>query len=414
MSDSRLVSVSQIKQFIKVAQGLDFQAQSRKEKYQWINEIILRFRYFSLKKKDKSAVKSYIMKMAGYSDAQTTRLISRKKKVGLLFESRNRRNRFPAVYAPPDIALLAKTDEAHNCLSGPATKRIFKREYAIFGNKEFVRLKDISVSHIYNLRKTHLYRSRVRFFTKTNPAKVAIGQRKKPDPQGKPGYLRVDSVHQGDLDKEKGVYHINLVDETVQWEIIGAAEKISEAYLKPLLEDALTQFPFNISGFHSDNGSEFINRTVAKLLNKLLINQTKSRARQCNDNALVESKNGSVVRKHMGHWHIPQRHAPAINEFYKKHLNLYLNYHRPCGFATVIINDKGKQKKIYDTYETPYERLRSLSGAKEFLKPEIDFKKLDEIAYEKSDNECAALMQKAKDELFKSFKSGDSYLRLIS
>lgn len=217
--------------------------------------------------------------------------------------------------------------------------------------------------------------------------------------------MRVDTVHQGDLDKGKGVYHINMVDEVTQWEIIGCVEKISEYHLEPLLRDLLEQYLFLLHGFHSDNGSEYINKIVAKLLNKLLIQQTKSRARHTNDNALVEGKNGSVVRKHMGYRHIPQRYAETINDFYKEHMNVYLNYHRPCGFAEVTVDNKGKQKKQYKTYQTPYERLRSFKNAEKYLKPGVTFEMLDAVAYEKSDNECAALMQEAKDELFKNFTS---------
>jgi hypothetical protein len=98
----------------------------------------------------------------------------------------------------------------------------------------------------------------------------------------------------------KGVYHINAVDEVTQWEIVGSVEQISEAFLLPMLKEMLAQFPFRIRGFHSDNGSEYINHLVAELLGKLLIEQTKSRPRHSNDNGLAESKNGAVVRKHMG------------------------------------------------------------------------------------------------------------------
>ncbi|MBI4370479.1 MAG: DDE-type integrase/transposase/recombinase [Elusimicrobia bacterium] len=130
---------------------------------------------------------------------------------------------------------------------------------------------------------------------------------------GRPGWIRVDTVHQGDLDGHKGVYHINMVDSVLQWEIVVCVEKISERYLAPVLEEALGMFPFVIAGFHSDNGSEFINDVVAKLLNKLLIEQTKSRSGRSSDNALVEGKNGSVIRKHMGYWHssaaLPKRSA---------------------------------------------------------------------------------------------------------
>jgi len=241
---------------------------------------------------------------------------------------------------------------------------------------------------------------------KTNAVKVPIGERRKPEPQGRPGFLRVDSVHQGDYGKKKGVYHINITDEVLQWEILGAVEKISEYYLEPLLKDLIAQLPFKVINFHSDNGSEFINKVVAKLLNKLLIQQTKSRARHCNDNALSESKNGSIVRKHMGYVHIPASFAKAVNQFYKQYFNIYINYHRPCGFSTTIKDKKGKEKKVYkqEDYQTPYEKLKSLENAEQYLKDDISFKELDKIAYQKSDNEFAEEMQKVKEELFKNFK----------
>lgn len=405
MNDSHMVSITQIKEFIKVSKTIEFRGASRKEKYQWLETVLLRFRYYTLRKKEKSILKKYMMKMTGYSDAQMTRLINRKKKWGKILTSSTKRNRFPKIYTPEDTARLIETDNAHQRLSGPATKRILEREYKIFGKEEYKRIQNISSSHIYNLRATRQYTSHSLTIKKTNPVKVNIGERRKPYPQGEPGFIRVDSVHQGDLDKEKGVYHINMVDEVTQWEILGCVEKISEYYLEPLLEDLLDQYPFVLHGFHSDNGSEFINRVVAKLLNKLMIQQTKSRARHTNDNALTEGKNGSIIRKHMGYNHIPQRYAGAINDFYREHMNVYLNYHRPCGFAEITTDKKGKQKKKYKIYQIPYERLKSLENAKKYLKSGVTFDMLDAIAYEKSDNEVAALMQKAKDELFKNFKS---------
>ena len=105
------------------------------------------------------------------------------------------------------------------------------------------------------------------------------------------------------------------MDEITQWEIVASVERISEAYLVPVLETILLQFPFITRGFHSDNGSEFVNRTAARLLNKMLIRFTKSWPRHSNDNGLVETKNGSVVRKQLGYAYIPQRCAELINEF---------------------------------------------------------------------------------------------------
>lgn len=401
MNDSPIVSIAQIKEFIKVAKDISFQGASRKEKYQWIAEIINRFKYFSLRKKDKSTVKTYMLKMTGLSDAQLTRLIARKKKTGVIVSHTRARHRFAARYTVNDVALLAKTDLAHSRLSGPATKKIFERECDVFGHQDFTHLKNISVAHLYNLRGRRQYLTSAKFFVPTKPVASPIGIRRKPDPQGQPGYLRVDTVHQGDLEGEKGVYHINIVDEITQWEIVGAVQGISEYFLAPLLKALLAQFPFRILEFHSDNGGEYINKIVAKILNTLLIRQTKSRARHCNDNALVEGKNGAVVRKHMGYLHIPRTHALRINEFYQTQFNPYLNYHRPCGFATTIVDVKGKQKKVYRDYATPFERLRSLKDAAQYLKDGIAFEDLEREARAQSDNECASSMQKAKVELFK-------------
>jgi len=403
MNDSRLGSITEIAEFLKGSDTLSFVGISKKERCEWIGETLTRFRYFSLRKKDKSVIKSYLMKMTDRSDAQMTRLIKRKRVFGVVLPSSTARHSFPTIYTPEDIGLLISTDNAHHRLSGPATKKIFKREYGIFGKQEYVRLQDISVSHLYHLRTKRQYTSATTTYTKTQATQSSIGTRMKPDPNGKPGYIRVDSVHQGDFGGEKGVYHINLVDEVTQWEIVGATEKISESYLMPVLEDLLEQFPFQVLNFHSDNGSEYVNKIVASLLNKLLITQTKSRSRHCNDQALVESKNGSVIRKHMGRMHISQKHARPINMFYKTCFNIYLDYHRPCGFATSVIDRKGKEVKRYDIYLTPCEKLLSLDDPSQYLKEGMMVARLNEIAMEKSDNEYAAFMQKEKSKLFQSF-----------
>ena len=237
---------------------------------------------------------------------------------------------------------------------------------------------------------------------KTKPRIVNIGERRKPTPNGVPGYLRVDTVHQGDMDRQKGVYHINILDEVTQFEIAGSVEKITESFLVPLLLKLINKFPFRVFEFHADNGSEYINRQVANMLNRLLIKLTKSRSRQTNDNAQVESKNGSVIRKWMGYGFIDQKHAPEINKFYFDIFNEYLNFHRPCAFATEIEDRKGKIKKVYkqENYMTPYEKFKSLTNSYSFLKPGITFEKLEEIAKRKTDNQIAEEIQNTRYKLF--------------
>lgn len=404
MNDSLLVSISQIRSFLQASAIIKFEGVSQKEKYAWIENTLNRFGYFSLRKKDKSSVKKYIGRMTGFSDAQLGRLIAKKKKIGKILASSTKRHTFPTTYDTSDVARLLLTDNNHSRLSGPATKRILVREYEKFGKKEYERLSHISISHIYNLRGKKQYSSGSLTYNPTPTTKVNIGERRKPRPEGQPGFIRVDSVHQGDLDKVKGVYHINLTDEVTQWEIVGCVEGISEKFMLPVLEDAIPQFPFKIINFHSDNGSEYINHQVAALLNGLIIKQTKSRSRHSNDNALAESKNGSVIRKHIGYRHIPKRHAASINGFYKECFNVYVNYHRPSGFATDTMDAKGKITKKYDRYLMPYEKFLSLENPEKYLCENITLQMITDIAQEKSDNEYAALMQKEKSKLFKSFK----------
>lgn len=405
MKDKHINSIKQIKELVKLESSISFRAVSRKEKYQWIKEVLNRFRYFSLQKRDKSIVKKYIKTMTGLERAQVNRLIQRKKKTGVIITHYGNKNKFKTIYTTSDVARLVETDNSHSRLSGQATKTIFQRAYSVFKMKEFEQLKKISVSHIYNLRKRKQYISHSLIVAKTKAVSVPIGQRIKPSPNGQPGFLRVDTVHQGDLDKEKGVYYINITDEITQWEIVGCIERISEYYLEPLLKDLMDQFPFKIINFHSDNGSEYINKIVSNLLNKLIVSQTKSRARHSNDNGLAETKNGAVIRKHMGYSFIKKDEAPKINQFCKEFFNPYLNYHRPSAFPVEIINKKGKIKKTYpqENYMVPYEKLKSLSKAKQYLKNNVTFEELDKIAYEKNDNESAQEMQKAKIELFKNF-----------
>ena len=359
-----------------------------------------RFRYVSESKKNRSTIKTYIRTMTGYSDAQLDRLIHRKKIWGRIVPKERTQPTFPRVYTPEDIARIVEVDNAEGRRNGCALKKTLSDMYRVYGDRRFERLAHISVAHLYNLRGTRIYQSHALTHTKTNPVSRNIGIRKKPQPFGKPGYLRVDSVHQGDWDKEKGVYHVNLVDEVTQGEIIVTVEGISEEFLRPALEEALASFPFILFGFHSDNGSEYINAVVARLLQKLLIEQTKSRSRHTNDNALVESKNGAVVRKHFGYIHIPRKYARLMNEFNTRYLNPYLFFHRQCAFADEIVDEKNKIRKVYKTYLTPCEKLLSTANVEQYLQPGVTKESLCGEMMAMTHLAAAEEMRNAKQQLF--------------
>ena len=405
MNDEQLKTLAQLKAFVEGTDPVDFVV-SGEERYDFIARIVKRFGYSKLKRADKAVVLRFLERVSGYSRQQIARLVKRGcERRPLLKCYCGSRTSFVRRYTSADVLLLAKTDTLHDTLSGLATKKLMERAYVIFGDSRYQRLATISVAHLYNLRQRSDYRHQRQTWTKTRPVSTPIGERRAPTPNNRPGYLRVDSVHQGDQDGIKGVYHINAVDCVTQYECVATCERISEAYLVPVLEDLLQSFPFVIRGFHSDNGSEYINQNIVKLLNKLLIEeQTKSRSRHSNDNALAESKNASIVRKHLGYGHIPQRFAVPVNAFCRDYLNPYINFHRPCLFAETTTDAKGRQRKKYPykLMMTPYEKLKSLPSSEEFLKPGITFEKLDAESSAMSDNEAAERMNNARAILFKT------------
>jgi transposase InsO family protein len=405
--EAEKLSLEAIGRFVEASEEIRFESENRKQVYGWVERVLVAQEYAGQGKAVRGLLRRYVAKMTGLSRAQVTRLIARYATTGRVQPTMYRRRRFPERYTRADIELLASVDEAHETLSGPATRRILEREVEFYGKQEYARLATISVAHLYNLRRSQRYRERRLNYIKTRPTTVSIGERRKPQPQGQPGYLRLDTVHQGDQPAggaAKGVYHINAVDEVLQWQVVGSTPRISEAYLEPVLQAMLRQFPFHIKGFHTDNGSEFINRTVAALLNKLLIEQTKSRPRQSGDNGLVESKNGAIIRKHIGYGYIDAGHAERINDFYREYLNPYLNYHRPCAQADVEIDEKGRKRVRYKRYQTPLETLLALDKPAQYLRQGLSINALKRIAGALSDTEAARRMQQAKSKLFEKMR----------
>jgi transposase InsO family protein len=399
MDDTEATSLEQIRTFLAGSDPMQFSGQRREEVYGWVEKTLVRRQYVSLDRPGKGLVRLYLARMTGFSRAQVTRLITGYRQTGRVEMAAYQRTKFATRYTVADVNLLAYVDKAHGNLSGPATRRILERECCEYGQTAYQRLSAISVAHLYRLRNSEAYRRRNTSYQPTRPSPVAIGKRCKPQPHGSPGYLRIDTVHQGDQEGRKGLYHINAVDQVTQWEIVAATPQISELWLLPVLEAILGQFPFVIRGFHSDNGSEFINYNVARLLGKLLIEQTKSRAQHCGDNGLVESKNGAIIRKHIGFGYIDARHAEAVDQFHRHHLNPYINFHRPCAVPKIITEANGRRRRVYLRWATPFELLQEAPHCESFLRPGVTLAELNEFARLQSDTEAALAMQRAKRQL---------------
>ena len=284
LDTQRLQTLDQVREFLAGSRPLDLQPETRAEAYAFVAETLQRFDYSRRGKADKGLIRRFLNKVTGLSRAQVTRLLHQHRTTGAIADRRRPRHPFPRRYTKADIGLLAEVDALHGTLSGPATRKLCVRALQLFGDRRFERLAAISNGHLYNLRHSTSYqRRRGTMPAPTRPVHIAIGERRRPQPFGQPGYLRVDSVHQGDLDGIKGLYHLNLVDEVTQFQFVGSVERIDTPCLAPVLEALLRAFPFNVRGFHTDNGSEFINHKIAARLQALHIDEfTKSRPRRSN------------------------------------------------------------------------------------------------------------------------------------
>jgi transposase InsO family protein len=406
MNDSQLCTLQQVRDFLAGTLNVTFApAGDDAARYGFIAGVLSRFGYGRLGRADKGLIQRYLIRTTGYSRQQMTRLVKRFRERGYLAQCyASPQQGFRRRYTQADVLLLAEVDTLHGTLSGPSTRVLLTRALQVYKDARFERLAGISVAHLYNLRKLTAYQNSRRHWTKTRPTAIPIGTRKPPSPEGRPGFIRIDSVHQGDQDGIKGLYHINAVDCVTQWQLVATCERISEAYLLPVLEALLDGFPFPILGFHADNGSEYINYTVAGMLDKLKAEFTRSRPRRSNDNALAETKNGAVVRKHFGYAHIPQRFAAQVNAFCAEHLNPYVNFHRPCFFAVEQVDARGRVRKRYPQEQimTPFEKLSSLPGAGAQLKSGISLQALEATAVQISDNQAAHNLNAARARLFQS------------
>jgi hypothetical protein len=403
----KLRTVSQLRAFLSSTQALDFASLAGTTAcYAHVAQSIRSFSYATLDRADRSVVLRYLERTSGYSSAQIKRLVARV----LAGEVLQRRYAAPTTayarrFTDQDIALLAQIDRAFDTLSGAATTHVLWRQWHVYGDARFERLSAISVSHLYNLRRSARYeRERVRRSKTTASTRCSqIGERRAPRPQGHAGHIRIDSVHQGDHDGIKGVYHINAVDIVTQWQVVVCTEHIGHSFMRTVVELLIEQFPFKLRGIHADNGAEYINERMLELMENARIELTKSRPRRSTDNALVEGKNGAVVRKMFGFAHIARSRAGLINDFNREHFNPLNNLHRPCLFAS-LQDDPRKPGRTLKRYyakdaQTPLEKLASLPPALRHLKAGVSIKALLAQAAKQSDLQAAQARNAAWEQL---------------
>ena len=310
MDEAEKLSLEAIGRFVAASEEIRFEAEDRQQLYGWVERVLVEQEYAQQGKAARGLVRRYIEKMTGLSRAQVTRLIARYTASGRVAATVYRRRRFPQLYTRADIELLASVDEAHETLSGPATRRILEREFEVYGKPEYARLATISVAHLYNLRQqpalpraaSELHQDAAHGGVDRRAAQASAAG---PARLSAPGYGASGRSAGGG---EKGVYHINAVDEVTQWQVVGATPRISEAYLEPVLETHAASVSLSHPGLphrqrlgvHQQNRRPTAGKTAAS-------NRPKAGLGKSGDNGLVETKNGAIIRKHIGYGYIDAR-----------------------------------------------------------------------------------------------------------
>ena len=364
-------------------------------------------------------MKRYLAKTTGYSRAQLTRLIRRHRETVKVVDRRdgNQGRPIARVYTPADARLLAQVDADLSQMSGLATRVVLHREHHVFGDARFERLAGVSASHSYNLRGSRTYRTQRTVVAGTKATAVA-GVRRAPQPDGMAGFLRGDTVHQGDRDGAKGMYVHGQRRGPDRYAVRGHAVRVRRrrrgdlrtfpgaAARRPARPVPVRRgrLPRRQRVAQRRAGSEYVNHKVAALLNKLHVRDfTKSRPRRSTDNALVEGKNASVVRRFLGHDHIPQRFRRwSTRSPGSTCRRTSTTTGSACSQPGKGAN--GRNRRVYRAAEvrTPYAKLRSLPDAEACLKPGISFAEVDAQANASSDLQAVRALNAARARLFRT------------
>ena len=378
----RLRTLVQVREYLAGDQEIEQRTRTRAEAYSFIERLLQRFDYFRLGRADKGMLRRLVARVTGLSRAQITRLLSQHRTTGQLADHRRATRRsFSRRYTKADVELLAELDTLHGTPSAPAARMLCARASHRFGDRRFQRLEGISNSHLYNLRRSTVYRRRrEKMPDPSHPVPWTTGERWRPGPFEHPGHLRVvAAVRQKLPDPLERVYHLNLVDEVTQYQFVGAVEHIDPAGLAPILDALLKAFPFCIRGFHGGTQTRAA-RTVASILRSL-----------------------HGAGRPASPAHPPDRYIEQVNAFARRILWLYLNYHRLRVFPGERPGTaEGRGRRRDADIMTPYDRLKSLPGGADCLKPGTTFTQLDAIASATSDNGAAWAVSEAGAQLLQS------------
>ncbi len=190
--------------------------------------------------------------------------------------------------------------------------------------------------------------------------------------ENRPGYLEVDTVaHCGD--NVEGFYLNTLmaVDVASGWAEGSGVWGKSQQRVGSAIHGIRQRFPFPILGLDTDNGGEFINQHLSNYCQRENLTFTRSRSYNKNDSCHVEQKNGNIVRRVIGYDRYSSRQAlETLNQIFYL-LHLYTNFFQPVMKLVSKSRHGARVYKVYDTAQTPYQRLLKLGTLSEAKKQEL-------------------------------------------
>src|SRR5580692_3178228 len=167
------MSLEQIQAFLESSEEVEFKAGNKEDLYEWVNQALQQLDYRKLKRSGRGLVRRCVAKMTGLSRAQVTRLLGMYLRGEKVQPKAYRRWRFAERYTRADAELLATVDEAHDTISGPATRKILQRAHYDFKDAQYARLGELSVAQLYRMRKSRAYRQRFTSYQPTRPTKIS-------------------------------------------------------------------------------------------------------------------------------------------------------------------------------------------------------------------------------------------------
>lgn len=324
----------------------------------------VRERYRRARKKGKGVLLGEFVKVTGYSRKSAIRLLRRNKAPGA-----ERRGR-PKRYSAKATAMLVVLWEAANRICSqrlhpfiPELLRVLEQHGEMRVEPEIAaQLQQMSPATIDRRLRPYRQRGKRRSLSTTKPGSLLKGsiplrtfgevERKQP------GTMQVDLLaHCGESTEGFYLFTLSAVDEATGWGEWVVVWGKGQERVGAAIHRVHKRLPFPLQGLHTDNGGEFINQPLYTYCQGEKIRFTRCRPYKKNDNALVEEKNGSVVRRLVGYERYSSKQAyEKLNEVYDL-LRLYCNFFQPVLKLIAKSRQGSKVHKEYDTAQTPYRRV---------------------------------------------------------